>query len=187
MQVLNRPFRSIAAAVAILSSAVTAGCGSAAMLSKYGPVQYVDIHFMNGVTEISGGQCRVGNAEGSHIGPVPGAIPAAASYSTLLVRCDAPGTATGYVDADFAAGYPAQLLVRPGQERQYKYNVTSNTWDSDMLRFTDTETAVEAHTHTGDKILQGRVARFAGASRLAAEAASREKAAAQGATPPQQQ
>lgn len=171
-------------AIATVVTASLCGCGSAAILSKYGPVQYVDIHFMDGAYEITGGHCVAWNAEGSHNAAVPGKIPVGASFSTLLVKCDAPGVPTGYADAGFAAGYPAQLLVRPGQERQYAYDADSFKWNSSMVRFTDAATETEANTHSAYKTLHNQVAAFAGAGRRAAEASARQKAATGDDAPP---
>lgn len=107
---------------------VIGGCGAAAVMSQYGSTQNIDIHFTNRGEEVTRATCVIRSSVVNKSVTAPACAAVPSSFSTLLVKCDAPGVPTGYVDADFSGGYPQRLIVQAGMEKRYVYSLTNHTF-----------------------------------------------------------
>lgn len=160
--VISRAAILAVAAVAPFLSA----CGTAGMMSHYGATQHIDLHFTNRGEEIKGATCTVRNSEIRKNVTAPTCAAVTSSYSTLLIKCDAPGMPTGYVDADFTSGYPERIVVQAGIEKRYVYSQTNHAFH---------EVAVTSNQAQGQQpptsLTQNVTRQFASASQAAQRAA----------------
>jgi hypothetical protein len=154
----------MALAGACAAATFISGCGTAGMTSHYGATQNIDIHFTYHGEEIKGATCVIRNSDVNKSVTAPACAAVPSSYSTLLVRCEAPGVQPGYVDADFASGYPQRLVVQSGIEKRYVYSVTNNVFHEVGV----TSNQTELPPAPGQTVAR-QFARAAGAAQRAAD------------------